>query len=220
MHSITIPAVRSLNACSSAATSFAGTNFTPGSSGSKSRAVLRLSGDGECADRPAVEGVLERNNFVFLCPDLAPVRRTILSAPSIASVPELQKERAREPAHARQALGQWALVFVVVEIRRVQQQARLLADYLDDSAGARARARSRRSGDEVEVALPLVVVEVATAAFLENERVTGIIRGGGSSSRDPSRTSRPWSLWHPAPLRGSTYSSIHHSGGTEPNPRL
>ena len=73
-------------------------NRAPGSSGSKVFAVLRLPGDRERAQCPAVERIFEGDDFCTSAGDSAfPCERIIFSAPSMASAPELQKKLRFRP---------------------------------------------------------------------------------------------------------------------------
>ena len=60
---MTIPAVRSLDGCSSSAISLGGTNFDASQQRLEILAVFRLSRDGECAQRAAVKRIIQRNNL-------------------------------------------------------------------------------------------------------------------------------------------------------------
>ena len=87
---------------------------------------------------------------------LRPCARAILSAPSMDSAPELQKNVRCESAGFRQPFRQRPLIVVVIEIGGVQQAAGLFADHLHD---ARVRVSQRvyaDAGDQIEIAPPAV----------------------------------------------------------------
>ena len=104
-----MPAVRSVTASASAAESPGGTNFTPASSGSKSSRYFCCPViDSAPNVRPWNE--LSSATISYLSGAIfRPCERTIFSAPSIASVPELQKKLRCKPlaSASRFASGPW-----------------------------------------------------------------------------------------------------------------
>ena len=92
-----MPAVLSDTAASSAATSFGGTKWTPGSSGPKPRRTLSCPViDTAPSDRPWKEPSREMISY-FSSRIAVPWARIILMPPSIASAPELQKKLRFNP---------------------------------------------------------------------------------------------------------------------------
>ena len=94
-------------------------------------------------------------------PSSWPNLRASLNSPSLASTPLLQKKHLPGPIRLDQRLRQPALRFVVIEIRGVDQLARLLDQRLGDG---RVRVAQRADGDaaaQIEVALARDVVEIA-----------------------------------------------------------
>ena len=92
-----MPAVRSLNAASSAAISLAGTKRAPGTSGSKS---CRYLGWPVIESAPMLRPWKEFSSAMisyFSGMMARPCECTILSAPSIASVPVLAKKQRCSP---------------------------------------------------------------------------------------------------------------------------
>ena len=79
-----------------------------------------------------------------------PCARTILSAPSMASVPELQKKTRCRPLISAELLRQRSLVLVIVEIGGVDQQRGLLADHLDDARMRVAQRVHADAGDKIQ----------------------------------------------------------------------
>ena len=115
--------------------------------------VLGLPGDRERAQRAAVEGVLQRDDLVLVGADLAAVRADHLQRAFHGLGAGVGEEAALEPADLGQPLGQRSLVLVVVEVRRVDQQAGLLADDLHDARMRVAERVDADAGDQVQVAL-------------------------------------------------------------------
>ena len=79
-------------------------------------------------------------------------RRASLIAHSFASAPELAEEHAPAAAEQRvEARRDLRLHVVVVEVRHVQQRARLVGDRVGDLGMRVAERRDREPGEEVEV---------------------------------------------------------------------
>ena len=85
------------------------------------------------------------------------------------------EEAALEPAHLAEALGELALILVVVEVGRVDQQRRLLADHLDQARMGVAQRINTDSRDEIQVTLAFDVVNVAALASGQHERIPRVV---------------------------------------------
>ncbi len=84
----------------------------------------------------------------------------------------VREEGAIEARELAQALGQLSLVFVVIEIRNVNDPGRLLADGLHDARMSMAQRVHSEPGDEVEILLAFEVVEENTFAALKANGIT------------------------------------------------
>ena len=91
------------------------------------------------------------------------------------SAPELQKNTRSSPLALRNALGQRALILVIVQIRRVQNQASLLPDHFGELRVRVAERVHADSGDQIEIAFAGGVVNVAAFAAMQHERVAGVV---------------------------------------------
>ena len=135
---------------------------------------LVLAGGGDAGERPAVKGIEGGEDFeaAFVVAELAGELEQALVGLG-AAVAEKAFAGADE---IDQRLGQPPLRFVVVEIRNVDELARLLDQRLGDG---RVRVAERGDGDaaaEIEVAPARHVEHVAAGAVAERDveaRVTG-----------------------------------------------
>ena len=85
------------------------------------------------------------------------------------------KEGTLEAAGLGQLLGERSLVFVVVKIRRVDQQGGLFADHLDDAGMGVAQRVDADARDEVEVACAVDVVNIAALSPMRDQRIAAIV---------------------------------------------
>ena len=137
--------------------------------------VLGLAGDGERAEAAPVEGIVERDDLVFGRVQGAAVRVDHLERALHGLGAGVGEEAALQAAHFREAFGQEALVAVVVEVGRVDQQAGLFADNLHQPRMGVAQGVDPDTGDKVEITLPGEVVEVGAFAARQHQGITGII---------------------------------------------
>ena len=175
INSMTMPAVRSLKAASSAGISFIGTNLTPGIKRLEILAVLGLAGDGERAQGAAVKRVVERDDLELLGMDGAAVGVHHLERAFDGLRAGVGEEGALEAADFDEAFGQRALILVVVEVGGMDQQAGLLADDFHDARMGVPERVDADAGEEIEVAAALQIVKVAAFSAGQSERITGII---------------------------------------------
>ena len=106
---------------------------------------------------------------------MRPCERIIFSAPSMASVPELQKKVRCKSAGLGQTFRQRPLILVVVEIGSVQQQAGLLANHFREARVRVAQRVDADAGDEIQIALAGSVVDIAAFAALQKQRIARVI---------------------------------------------
>ncbi len=138
-------------------------------------AVLGLPRDRERAERPSVEGIVQRDHLVLIRVNRAPVRVRHLERALHRLRPGIAEEAALQPAHLRQPFGQRALILVVIEVGSMQQEARLRADDFGDPRMRVAQRVDTDPGDQVQVSLAREVVEIAALTAGQHERITRII---------------------------------------------
>ena len=142
-----------------------------GQQGFKVLAVLGLAGDGDGPDGTAVEGVIEGE-------DLGPVGSGVgaedLDGAFHGLGAGVGEEDAVEAGDLAQALGQFAGVLVIVEIRGVEEQGGLLLNHLGDARVGVAEGVDADAAEQVEILAVIETVEVAALAASQRQRVTGV----------------------------------------------
>ena len=112
------------------------------------------------------------------------LRRTTLSAASLASVPELQKKtRASACEEAEQLLGEQHAGLVDEEVAGVRDLADLVGDRRDDGGVRVAERGDRDARDQVEVAVAVGVPDLAALAAVEGKRRHAVV--GHHRRREP-----------------------------------
>ena len=170
-----MPAVRSLKAASRAADVVGGNESHTRQQRLEIAAVFGLAGDGERAQRAAVKGIFQRDDFELLGVDGVAVRADHLERAFHGLRAGVGEEGALEAARLGQALRQRTLVLVIVKIGAVDQQAGLLADHLEEARVGVSQRVHADSGDEIQIAAAFRVVDVAAFAAGQNQRIAGII---------------------------------------------
>ena len=87
----------------------------------------------------------------------------------------IAEETPLKARNLRETPGKTALIFVIVQVRTVEEQFRLPADRLQD---ARMRMTERvyaNARDQVEIAIAIDIVHVTTFPPLEREGVTAVV---------------------------------------------
>ncbi len=93
-------------------------------------------------------------------------------APSIASVPLFEKKTRSRPESWQRRSASLPLIFVVIEIRHVNDAGRLLADRLHDPRMRMAEGVHAQPGHKVEILFAFEVIEENTFAALEGYGIT------------------------------------------------
>src|SRR5208282_783466 len=134
----------------------------------KALAVLFLAGQRQGAKRSAVKRTLQRHQLgLGLAARLVSGETRQLDGAFHCFGSAVRKEdpvKARKPA---KAFGELSLVFVVIEIRNVNDPSRLLADGLHDARMSVPEGVHPQPGHEVEILFALEVVEENTFAALK-----------------------------------------------------
>ena len=85
------------------------------------------------------------------------------------------EEHAVKPAQFRDALRQWPLIHVVVQIGSMDHEPCLLPDDLQQLRMSMSQGVDADAGDQIEIAFPGRVIDITTLAASQHERVTGIV---------------------------------------------
>ena len=138
-------------------------------------AVFRLAGDGKRAEGAAVKGIFERNDLELVGRDVVAVGLDHLERAFGGFGAAVGEKGSRKAAHLRDAFGERSLVFVVEEIRSMDQARSLFLNGGDDARMVLSERIDADAGDEIEIALAVDVPHVRSVAAHKNERMAGIV---------------------------------------------
>ena len=119
-----------------------------------------------------MEGVIERNDFVFIGVDGVAVGAGHLEGALHGFRAGVGEKGALQSADFGQAFGQRTLVLVVIQIRTVDQQSGLLADDLQDPRMGMSQRVDPDAGYEIEIAAAFRIVHIAAFTAHQRQRVT------------------------------------------------
>ena len=175
IHSMTMPAVRSRDDLFQRHFVVGRNETRAGQQRLEVLAIFFLAGDGERAERAAVKGIVQRDDFVFFRINFVAVRTHHFECAFHGLGAGVAEERAGQAAGFGQALGERTLVGVIVKIGCVQQPPSLLANHLHQTRVRVAQCVDADAGDEVQITLAGRIENVAALAAVEHQRIAGVV---------------------------------------------
>jgi hypothetical protein len=153
----------------------AGNEVDAGEERLKIAAIFFLAGDGERTEGPSMKRIFEGDDFDFLGRDFASMRASHFERAFHGFGAGVGKENAIESAGFGDALGEGSLIFVVVEVGRVEDEAGLLAKDFGEPGMGIAERVDADAGDQIEISFAGGVVNIAALSAMQHQRVAGVI---------------------------------------------